>query len=214
MIKLTKSPAPEILKNNAEKWTRIILEKLASSLDLAKSEKNRYNHADIKEALIKETAGKCAYCESKIRHIAYGDIEHITPKKPNPHLWFEWTNLTLACDICNTNKGESEGLLDPYEADPELAFHFIGTTVWAKPGNEIAKYTLTTIDLNRKELLEKRQERVERLMYLLEILSRTERAPLAAILAEDFKKELADDQEYAALSRSIAQDLRSKGLLA
>ena len=54
------------------------------------TERRRYNHAEIKSALIAETHGKCAYCESKIRHVSYGDIEHVMPKVNDPTRWFEW----------------------------------------------------------------------------------------------------------------------------
>lgn len=64
---------------------------------------HRYNNKAIKDTLEKETFGKCAYCESKIRHVEFGDIEHILPKckDARPDLYVEWSNLTLACEVCN-----------------------------------------------------------------------------------------------------------------
>ena len=49
-------------------------------------------------APIDETHGKCAYCESKIKHIDYGDIEHILPKNKNarPDLCYF---CTKSCEI-------------------------------------------------------------------------------------------------------------------
>ena len=39
-----------------------------------------YGHADIKRTLETMQHGKCAFCESKIKHIAHGDVEHFRPK--------------------------------------------------------------------------------------------------------------------------------------
>jgi len=39
-----------------------------------------YGHEDIKKALIKAQFDKCCFCEAKVTHIAYGDVEHFRPK--------------------------------------------------------------------------------------------------------------------------------------
>src|ERR1700722_9410453 len=104
MIKINKLPAPAILVEKSTEWTNALLEKISKGEKPTDAESNRYRHAKIKQALLDETHGKCAYCESKLRHIAYGDIEHVVPKSVRPELSFDWQNLTLACDVCNTNK--------------------------------------------------------------------------------------------------------------
>ncbi len=57
--------------------------------------------------------GKCCFCESKIGHVSYGDVEHFRPKagwvqgnepinKPGYYwLAYDWDNLLLSCQICN-----------------------------------------------------------------------------------------------------------------
>ena len=75
---------------------------------------NIYGAKSVKNALIKEQHGKCCFCESKIRHISYGDVEHFRPKggwmqdaggaleKPGYYwLAYDWSNLFLSCQICN-----------------------------------------------------------------------------------------------------------------
>src|SRR4051794_19317694 len=104
MIKLKKGKQPQVLADNAADWTKIVVDKLVAGVKPTKTEKGRYNHPEVKTALVAETQGKCAYCESKIRHVSYGDIEHVVPKSDDPNKWFDWLNLTLACDVCNTNK--------------------------------------------------------------------------------------------------------------
>ena len=39
-----------------------------------------YGHPNIKEKLKTTQHGKCAFCESNITHIDYGDVEHFRPK--------------------------------------------------------------------------------------------------------------------------------------
>lgn len=73
-----------------------------------------YADKSVKKALIESQHDKCAFCESKITHISYGDVEHFRPKaayrqKANDPLttpgyyWlaYEWDNLFLACQLCN-----------------------------------------------------------------------------------------------------------------
>ena len=68
----------------------------------------------MKNSLRKAQHDKCAFCESKVTHIAYGDVEHFRPKagyrqRPEDPLeqpgyyWlaYEWTNLLFCCQICN-----------------------------------------------------------------------------------------------------------------
>ncbi len=76
-----------------------------------------YGHPAVKAALRKTQHDKCAFCESKFVHVAYGDVEHFRPKNGwaqskkeamhVPGYWwlaYEWTNLLFACQICNQRK--------------------------------------------------------------------------------------------------------------
>ena len=65
MITLEKGEEPEVLTRNALHWTNVVMNKLNAGETPTKTEKGRYNHVDVKQALIAETHGKCAYCESK-----------------------------------------------------------------------------------------------------------------------------------------------------
>ena len=73
-----------------------------------------YGHESVKAALIQTQNKKCCFCESKITHIAYGDVEHFRPKagyRQHPddplgrpgYYWlaYDWGNLYLACQLCN-----------------------------------------------------------------------------------------------------------------
>ncbi|MDB5306405.1 MAG: hypothetical protein JWO38_607 [Gemmataceae bacterium] len=73
-----------------------------------------YAHDEVKSALRKAQYDKCAFCESKVTHICYGDVEHYRPKAgfrqhETDHLnrpgyyWlaYAWENLFLSCQLCN-----------------------------------------------------------------------------------------------------------------
>ena len=166
MISLVKSDEPEVLRNNAKNWTDELLRRLEAGDAPTEYLLSRYAHPGIKAALLVETFEKCAYCESPFRHVTYGDVEHISPKRMNPQLRFSWGNLTIACDVCNTKKAEHE-LVDPYQIDPSDAFFFIGPVIWARAGNDRAVVTEARLDLNRLPLVQRRLERLEFLRNLV-----------------------------------------------
>lgn len=75
---------------------------------------NIYGHDSVKDALVMLQNKKCCFCESRIAHISYGDVEHFRPKagfsqdeadqfhKPG-YFWlaYDWSNLFLSCQLCN-----------------------------------------------------------------------------------------------------------------
>jgi uncharacterized protein (TIGR02646 family) len=86
-----------------------------------------YGAKSVKNALIKAQHGKCAFCESQIRHIDHGDVEHYRPKggfrqsnadrlEQPGYFWlaYAWENLFLACALCNQSfKQNHFPLADP-----------------------------------------------------------------------------------------------------
>jgi uncharacterized protein (TIGR02646 family) len=73
-----------------------------------------YGHTTVKRALLKFQHDKCAFCEAKITHIAFGDVEHYRPKggfrqrrsgvlKVPGYYWlaYDWRNLLVSCAVCN-----------------------------------------------------------------------------------------------------------------
>ncbi len=201
MIKLTKGPEPKVLRDNHESWTQTLLQHISSGI-VTDADKTKYRHPEIKDALLMETHEKCAYCESKFRHVTYGDIEHIVPKSVSPEKTFEWVNLTVACDVCNTNKGTSEDIIDPYTDEPSEHLRFLGAIVMPVPGDHLGIMTQKTLDLNRMELVERRMERIQYLNQQLSLMAETTDAKLKQVLKVDLEdNEIAADKEYAAMSR-------------
>ncbi|RQV76633.1 hypothetical protein DF018_02240 [Burkholderia cenocepacia] len=215
MIKIQKLPAPAVIVENGPGWTEALLAKIATGQKPTDAERSKYRRADIKKTLLEETHGKCAYCESKLRHIAYGDVEHIVPKSSTPALSFCWPNLTLACDICNTNKSDFRGnhdtFVDPYSVDPSSVFYFAGPLLMARPTCEAAAATERLLDLNRSDLFEKRREKIKNLAAQVEVYARTQDPTLKAILRRDIEDhETSADKEYAGLARQFLRELLEK----
>jgi uncharacterized protein (TIGR02646 family) len=79
-----------------------------------KFNKKIYAATAVKNALLAAQHGKCAFCESFVSHISYGDIEHFRPKagykqrkgdklKRPGYYWlaYDWDNLFFCCQLCN-----------------------------------------------------------------------------------------------------------------
>ena len=79
-----------------------------------------YGHPSVKAALVAAQHDKCCFCESKVTHVTYGDVEHFRPKggyrqraqdaltMPGYYwLAYEWTNLLFACPLCNQRQKAS-----------------------------------------------------------------------------------------------------------
>lgn len=204
MIKLKKLPEPDILKNNAAIWLKAIQDKLAAGQVPTDSEKSKYRHTQIKEVLKKETNGKCAYCESRLLHIAFGDVEHISPKSLKITDLFRWENLTLACDLCNTYKKDAANIADPYVDDPDELFRFLGPMIYPEPSSAKAVVTATQLRLNRSELLEHRNRRLAHISSLLLTIANTSDADVKKVLIDDLlTNEASEENEYTAFVRSF-----------
>ncbi|MBA8868320.1 HNH endonuclease [Pantoea agglomerans] len=203
MIKMTKGQEPQILLDNKQKWTKALFAQSPQERKLKPSVATKYRHEKVKAALIKETRGKCVYCESKILHVHHGDVEHILPKSLYEDQTFEWKNLTLACEICNQNKSNRdpnlEYIINPYIVDPELSINFAGSFMCTK--DVAGANTKTIIDLNRTALLEKRMERIQAIDVIKNIILDLGREPIIrkVVLGDFIKNELCGKSEYSAM---------------
>jgi len=201
---LSKHQKPKVLIDNAAMWTKMYCECLASGQEPDKDLATKYNHPEIKQALEDETHGKCAYCESKIRHISYGDIEHILPKNKDarPELYVEWSNLTLSCEQCNrsgkrTYYNPQLPLINPYNDDPEKNFQAIGPLVYGLGANKRAYATEKTLKLNRSSLVIQRTERIDKVNSLLYIWENEEHSDMKDIVESQLHEEYGEDKEYS-----------------
>jgi hypothetical protein len=214
MIKLKKGEEPAVLAANKAAWEQTLRDHNANGTEPSKTDLSRYGHPDIKSALLIETHEKCAYCESQFRHVHPGDVEHVIPKRNGHQYRFQWTNLTISCSTCNTNKGVKENLVDPYDDEPATAFQHAGPVILADPTDNKAGATEIALGLNRQGLIERRTERLKNLHRMLKIaLDQTDPIYRDIYLDELRLKETRDDAEYAAMSRWYVSDLMSKGII-
>jgi uncharacterized protein (TIGR02646 family) len=209
LIKLSKGAVPERLARNALRWANELLVEIANGGDKVAYRKSKYNHPEIKAALVTETHGKCAYCECLPLHATYGDIEHITPKSTNLNLTFDWHNLTIACDVCNTKKADHQGLIDPYVDEPEDELNFIGPMILHRTGKSKGELTRTVLDLNRSHLLFQRAERIEALENRFRLIEQhPEDEERQLILSATVEHEISAERGYSSCSKSY---LRATG---
>ena len=132
MIRIIRPQAPPALARNELRW----LDRLAAARtdEDRKKARSKYGHQQVRRALETTFHGKCAYCESKIKHVSFAHIEHFRPQSVFPNLTFSWSNLLLACEVCNSEayKGarfpdasEDGPYVNPCEDDPDDHFQFL-----------------------------------------------------------------------------------------
>jgi len=224
MISVTRTAPPQVLQEHGARWLTALRtandelgqaendsqatpQQIRRAKERKKRAQNKYRHPKIKDALVTMFHGKCAYCESPVRVVTYGHIEHFYPKG-NPNYMdktFEWDNLLLSCDVCNDSghKGnrfplDASGdplLIDPTDGvtDPvvHLKFSWDPRTGLAsvyglsERGQEVERI----FDLNgmrgRKALIKERSRYIKKLYVILKLYDHQENnAEALAILQE------------------------------
>lgn len=114
MIFIQRSQEPFVLQKKGEAKQQALCEAYDQGQRKFKFDRSIYGDAAVKTALLKMQHGKCCFCESKISHISYGDVEHYRPKggykqaeQDELHalgyywLAYTWENLLLSCTLCN-----------------------------------------------------------------------------------------------------------------
>lgn len=214
MIRINKNVEPQILQTNATNWRAELLQHLKDNggiySKIPESIKNRYQHPEIKSSLVEESYGKCSYCESKLKHISWGEIEHILPKALSPENSFVWNNLLLACSVCNNAKrsyfSPTEPLINPVTSDPAADIVFIGHLIWHSLNSATGQLTIGQIDLNRTELIQRRQERLEALSALIDKWASLQDKPrLQSLVWNQLVQEADPSKEYSAAVKAFIQ---------
>lgn len=218
MIFVPRAKKPKILEKHESSWTDKIKE-LKAKYDANSTKTNKelldkaikkYNHRNIKETLEAMFNGKCAFCESFIQNVDFGDIEHFRPKSIFPELAVKWENLVLACKKCNGSgqKGNnwpltSSGgiLIDPCIDDPNnfFDFEFDETTLVSivKPKNERGEISEKCYGLNKHELLVDRNKYVKMLIVIAKRYSQDVEAK------EILEEAITNKGEYSAFAKVI-----------
>jgi hypothetical protein len=187
-----------------------LLEILARAEPIPQGLAASYRDPDLKAILLAETAEKCAYCESKITHVYYGDVEHLIPKDTHPELMLTPENLTIACAICNNNKGNyydaAAALINPYTDDTEVEFMAAAFFLMRRPGRDRARLTIELLQLNRPALIERRRERIESLANLADQFAKAAPGKIKDLIRDELIREASSDREYAYFVQSYLRD--------
>ena len=202
---LTKTQPPEVLAQSAATWTA---EFIADSTSKAK--RFKYRHPDIKKSLLSETGSKCVYCESKVGHNTPGDVEHKLPTASNPGLHFDWSNLTIACTVCNTRKNayddSSQPFLDPYNDNVEQLVVHYGPIVGWQSASLRGEKTVRVLGLHDNSRTEVIARKIEKLCELNEVVSRRahERDPvMRELLIHRIEEMQQRNAEFSAMVVSV-----------
>jgi len=219
MIHVHRIPIPPILAVNSDMWRNTYLAKrkiFTANPSVATRKKmisagKKYNQRQVKEALRQMFSDKCAYCESHITHIDFGEIEHFRPKSTFPHLCFDWDNLLLGCSVCNgaqfkgnnfPEEVENGPIVNPVTDNPGdfLAFEYDPNSGTANilEIHHRGKTTVNVLGLNRRELVRHRSDVVRKIAF---VAIKAKKGDHEAI--DELNRCCEKDQEYAAFARSL-----------
>jgi 5-methylcytosine-specific restriction endonuclease McrA len=209
MIKLARSHIPTELRTRIEQRAAHLRDLLEAGEVPPNALLDSYRDPELKAHLVAEAYGKCIYCESKITHVYFGDIEHIKPKSRFPAERLNPENLALACAVCNNAKGEywedDATLLNPYSDDPDQELLALGDFVARRPGRNRARLTIGQLKLNRQALLERRRERIELLQPLADQYMLEPAGPIKNLLRAELCEQAGGEGEYAFIVRAFLE---------
>lgn len=206
MIALGRLQLNEEVASALEQKSAQLLQLLDAGAEVPTAVLDAYRAPGIKEHLLVESHGKCVYCESKITHVYWGDVEHIRPKASFPRERLTIENLCLACARCNNAKSDfwnaATPLLNPYEDDPAESLMAFGSWITRRPGRERARVTIDRLQLNRMDLVERRHERWLLIQPLVEQYVQTAEGPVREVIRNELLNQASDASEYALVVRA------------
>jgi len=82
---------------------------------------NNYNTFKdlVKPYLLKMSDNHCSYCDEYFFNVGNLLVEHFQNKKDFPKLTFEWNNLFIACNSCNSRKRDKQYSENPSPIKPD-----------------------------------------------------------------------------------------------
>lgn len=181
MIKLHREPEPQFMIDNKATWLgdlKAAIAQYGSYEKVPEKEKQKlishYRNDFVRNALIKSSFGKCAFCECIPSEGGNVEIEHFKPKSIYPDLTFEWINFLPSCRKCNSSKDSHdtgvEPIINPYDTDPKDIFYFEDIEIKSVNSSlkESADKTIEVCGLNTVRLWKPRAE----ILVSLRIFSR------------------------------------------
>lgn len=124
---LARQDLPQRAQRRLSAWTRELCGVPKSEQKAASDRTWRQRSRTTTIALARTTLqgmnghrDRCMYCE----HDRAGHIDHVEPRERQPERTFDWLNMVLSCERCNTAKGtkylgpSGAPLIDPTLDDP------------------------------------------------------------------------------------------------
>lgn len=175
--------------------------------------KHDYKNPENKAALREACHDKCMYCESKIPHIYYGDVEHIKPKAKFPELENAWDNLGYVCAQCNGHKGdkwsEEHPFVNPFDENPAQFLVPLGAVVRQRRGSERGEYSWREIALNRPALIQQRHDRIEQLSNLIDKVERTGSQAIKKAVFTELADFVGEHSPYSMVTKAALSTLEA-----
>jgi len=150
--KLYRPEAPEILRENAARWTENYLERRHFYWP-------KESYPSIREKLGEMTQTHCAFCDGPLGVESRETVEHFRPKSQFPELAYTWDNLFPCCDVCQSSKREAfhELLLKPDAREYRFSRYFMvdyrtgaieASAIADETGQQSARITVGLYGLN------------------------------------------------------------------
>ncbi len=165
MIHVERGAVPDGFAAHTAEWRRECEDKQQKNPEYSPSTfwtlvRKRKAMKQYTEILFNAFRNKCAFCESKVKHVSPEHIEHYRPKEKDkfPELMFNWENWLLSCPTCNTNKGTKfpycdDGepcFLEPTVDEPGEHLDFLRAQILSRTNR--GEKTVQEIGLNRESL--------------------------------------------------------------
>ena len=139
MIRLNRLRTEEAIHENFRGAKRLANNRnlIAQELEIRKGDRKKHAWksqiwGESKDQLLVESNNKCAYCESPLKVVAYGDVEHYRPKSLYWWLAYCYDNYLVSCTLCNQafkkdkfpliskKKKQTGPLVEPHFTDPDI----------------------------------------------------------------------------------------------
>jgi hypothetical protein len=204
VIRLTRGAKPQVLVDKEGHWREEYLKRIGGDESVPKAALTRYAHEDVKAAVLRDSRGKCIYCESKPRAVYPGAVEHLLPKAADkfPERVVDWENLGFVCFECNREKLDYwdpiAPILDPYVDEPADHLVFFGPIVLARADSDRGAVTVNELALDRRlDLLDRKADRIRVVQGYLMSWQRADGA-FKRVLAEKIRAFASREEEYTA----------------
>jgi hypothetical protein len=210
VIRVDRLGEPHILQEKKATWTADFVANTKARPDTSK-----YRHREIVDTLRSMSHDKCFYCEVREGRLT---VDHHIEVGERRDLAFEWTNLYLACDKCQS-KGPNRSIpvadcVDPCDAaiTPEDHVSFVDER--AKHRSARGEKTIKKYRLNHPERLLQRRGQLVLFMHVLDRIRQAQIADDGRAMTSGELDELRRFSDPAEpFSLMFSHLLRSKSLL-